>query len=380
LKMGPNLTKTKRWGQTPWYIDFHVETHPLPEQVDFAVVGGGFTGLSAAAWLRCLEPKKSVALFEAEFVGAGASGHTGGMVLAETAAGDLPGLGDVLAGFSGIVKELQINCDLNLPGAWEISRTGGRANSPIRWNDSGELRVAEEVPGGTVDPGKLVSGLARAGQARGAMIFENARVDNIDFGQPPKLNVCGKEVRANRVLIATNAQSLELSGLAGRAQPKFTLAVATAALTGKQRRDLGLDSARPFYTIDLPYLWGRPLGKEQLIFGSGLVHLKDWREFSSLDIGRGDAAELLKQLELRIQGLHPALREVGFTHRWGGPILIAGEWKPVFAKHPRNEDVIVLGAYSGHGVAQSVYLGSWAAEAMLERKDLPDWASAKSAG
>jgi glycine/D-amino acid oxidase-like deaminating enzyme len=35
--------------------------------------------------------------------------------------------------------------------------------------------------------------------------------------------------------------------------------------------------------------------------------------------------------------------------------------------------VIVLGAYSGHGVAQSVYLGAWAAEAMLGRRELPDW-------
>lgn len=378
--MGPNSTKTKRWGQTPWHIDFRVGPRPLPEQVDFAVIGGGFTGLSAAAWLRCLEPNKSVALFEAEFVGAGASGHTGGMVLPETAAGDLPGLGDVLAGFSRALHELQIDCDLNLPGAWEISRSSGRANSPIRWSDSGTLRVAEEVPGGTVDPGKLVSGLARAGQSRGAMIFENARVDNIDFGEPPKLNVCGKQVRANRVLIGTNAQSLELSGLAGRAQPKFTLAVATEGLPEKQRQNLGLDSGKPFYTIDLPYLWGRPLGKEQLIFGSGLVHVKDWREFSALDIERGDAADLLRQLELRIRGLHPTLREVGFTHRWGGPILIAEDWKPIFAKHPRNDRVIMLGAYSGHGVAQSVYLGSWAAEAILAKRDLPDWASARSAG
>src|SRR5271170_4175335 len=88
------------WGKTPWTIDFRSKPTELPESVDYAIVGGGFCGLAAAAWLRHLAPEKIVALFEASTVGAGASGHTGGMALAETAAGDLPGLGDVLAGFS----------------------------------------------------------------------------------------------------------------------------------------------------------------------------------------------------------------------------------------------------------------------------------------
>ncbi len=62
--------------------------------------GPGFTGLAAASWLRLLAPEKSVAVFEAFEIGAGASGRTGGLVLTESAAGDLPGLGDVLSGFS----------------------------------------------------------------------------------------------------------------------------------------------------------------------------------------------------------------------------------------------------------------------------------------
>jgi len=61
------------------------------------------------------------------------------------------------------------------------------------------------------------------------------------------------------------------------------------------------------------------------------------------------------------------------THRWGGPILVAAEWQPIFARHPKSADAIVLGAYSGHGVALSVYLGNWAAEVMLGRRELPKW-------
>src|ERR1700738_5549688 len=84
----------KNWGIPPWTIDFHAPPQDLPDEVDFAIVGGGFTGLSAAAWLAKLAPKSSVALLEAESFGAGASGHTGGMVLSETAGGDLPQLCD----------------------------------------------------------------------------------------------------------------------------------------------------------------------------------------------------------------------------------------------------------------------------------------------
>jgi glycine/D-amino acid oxidase-like deaminating enzyme len=345
----------------------------LPEEVEFAVVGGGFTGLAATAWLRHLEPNRRVALFECSRIGAGSSGHTGGMALSETAAGDLPGLGDVLAGFSSILRELQVHCDLRLPGAFEIGRQEILPNSPIAWNDSGTLGVTREVPGGTIDPGKMLSGLAHAASKRGALIFENAPVENLSMEDSPVLNVHGKLVRARCVLLATNAESLELNGLAGRAQPKFTLAVATEPLSPEQTSSLGLARGKPFYTVDLPYLWGRVFNENRVVFGSGLVHLEDWRELLTLNVAEGQAAELLADLEKRVRDLHPALRNVRLSHRWGGPILIADKWQPVFARHPENWNVIVLGAYSGHGVAQSVYLGAWAAEAMLGRRELPDW-------
>ncbi|MBZ5699584.1 MAG: FAD-binding oxidoreductase [Acidobacteriia bacterium] len=364
------------WGEPPWRIDFHPTPRPIPEEVDFAVVGGGFTGLSAAAWLRRLEPLKSVALFEARSLGAGSSGYTGGITLAETAAGDLPGLGDVLAGFSDTLREFAMDCDLTLPGVWELGRSAGLPDSPISWTDSGELRAARLVPGGTVDPGKLVSGLARAAEKLGAQIFENTGVENAEFHEPLRLDVRGSVLRAQNVLLATNAMSLELSGLARRAQPKFTLAVATEPLAGAQCAALGLESGKPFYTIDFPYLWGRQIPTGGVIFGSGLVDLSDWRELADLDIAAGEAAELIAQLEHRIRGLHPVLHHVKFTHRWGGPILIADQWHPVFAQHPRSSRALVLGGYSGHGVALSVYLGRWAAEVMLGRRALPDWASA----
>src|ERR1700688_3446734 len=113
--------KLDPWGHAPWKISFAPSRDKLPAHVDFAIIGGGFTGLAAAAWLRILAPDKSVAVFEAARIGAGASGRTGGMVLTETAAGNQPGLGDVLAGFRAILEKLKVRCDLELTGAWEIA-------------------------------------------------------------------------------------------------------------------------------------------------------------------------------------------------------------------------------------------------------------------
>lgn len=364
---------TKGWGKAPWEIDFHPLPRLLPERVDFAVVGGGFTGLTAAAWLRKLAPNKTVSVFEAGQVGGGASGNTGGMVLGESSAGDLPGLGDVLGGFRATLDELGVQCDLHLPGAWEIGRKGGWKDSPISWSDSGRLRVVAEVEGGTADAGKLVSGLARAADHLGAFIHEGAAIEDLPSQNPLTLKCGSKEIRAGSALIATNAQSLELSGLAKRATPTLTLAVATEPLTAAQLEVLGLDSGKPFYTVDFPYLWGRMLATQGVIFGSGLVDVDDWRKLKQIDIGSGKAAELIARIELRVRNLDPVLQSVGFTNWWGGPILIAPDWKPVFRHHVRSERVIVLGAYAGQGVALSVYLGRWAAEAMLGMRALPDW-------
>ena len=367
------------WGDSPWTIDFRPATHPipaeLPTEVDVAIVGGGFTGLAAAAWLRRLAPEMSVVLLEAESIGAGASGRTGGMALSEAAPGDLPGLGDVLTGFSEILQALRVDCDLDLSGAWEIGRSGGSADSPIAWSDSGKLRVVGEVAGGTVDPGKIVSGVARSAQDQGALIFENARVDDIAFENPLRLTACRGEIRAERVLIATNALSLDLSALADRTTPKLTLALATEALSEQQIEAIGLGARKPFYTVDFPYLWGRMLRSNSAIFGCGLVEVDDWQGLYRLSVEKGKTKTLLDRLETRVRNLHPALREVAIAHRWGGPILLTEDWRPIFERHPLSERAIVLGGYCGHGVALSTYLGAWAAEALLGRRELPRWNS-----
>ena len=392
------MRKVHPWGAPPWTVDFRPASRLLPDHVDFAIVGGGFTGLSAAAWLRRLAPGRSVLVLESASLGEGASGRTGGMALAETAAGNLSGLGDVLAGYRKILRALRIDSRSTLPGVWELSRSSpAKKHSPICWSDSGELKVVRKVPGGTVDPGKVLAGLARAAENAGAQIAEHTELRALDFSNPVRLhvrrNVHGrmhrKEIRAQQVLLATNAFSLELSGLRAAAEPKLTFALATAPLSAAHLKAIGLSSRRPFYTVDLPYLWGRLLESNGVIFGAGLVppyvgtpsrfplgtrstrnRAHNLRRY---DVRKGESAERLRWLETRVRHLHPALANVRIIHRWGGPILFTEKMLPIFRRHPRSKHVMILAGYNGHGVALSVYLGEWAAQALLARRSLPSW-------
>jgi hypothetical protein len=60
--------------------------------------------------------------------------------------------------------------------------------------------------------------------------------------------------------------------------------------------------------------------------------------------------------------------------------MFRDSWKPVFAWHPRaikKKNAIVIGAFAGHGVALSSYLGRWTAEALIGRRELPKWGKAE---
>jgi glycine/D-amino acid oxidase-like deaminating enzyme len=415
--------KIHPWGIPPWTIEFRPAKRPIPSEVDFAVVGAGFAGLSAAAWLAKLAPGKSVVVLESESIGNGASGRTGGMALSETAVGPLPGLGDVLAGYKKILRALHVDSRLTLPGAWELGRSGSPKNSPISWSDSGNLQVVKKVPGGTVDPGKVVSGLACAAQKAGAQIIEHAEVLSISPASPSRTNASciphaarhadsantsdrqlalrirlkagtrfkQKTLYSRQVLLTTNPASLHLTGLHNLAEPKLTLALATARLTPAQLRATGLAYRHPFYTVDFPYLWGRPLENNGYIFGAGLVPAPtSWdamfsrdfskrkpqhtfRELLRFHIDRGDSAKTLDRLESRVRNLHPALKNIRITHRWGGPILITKGMHPVFRHHTHHKNILMLAGFSGHGVALSVYLGHWAAQSLLGHRPLPHW-------
>jgi glycine/D-amino acid oxidase-like deaminating enzyme len=143
--------------------------------------------------------------------------------------------------------------------------------------------------------------------------------------------------------------------------------------------------------VDFPYLWGRLLESNAVIFGAGLVpapaslalfirnpasarsNKRASPNLFRFDVRKGETAARFRWLESRVRNMHPALKSVRITHRWAGPILFTEKMLPIFRRHPRSKKVIVLAGYSGHGVALSVYLGQWAAQALLGKRPLPRW-------
>jgi gamma-glutamylputrescine oxidase len=218
-----------------------------------------------------------------------------------------------------------------------------------------------------------VGGLGRAAARLGAVVVENATVQRIRWAATPELQLAESRLRVAKVLLATNALSSELSGLQSKTQSKLTLAARTAPLAEKQIAAIGLAARKPFYTVDFPYLWGRLCGDRSIVWGAGLVDPPESGDLGQVDVTSGHAARLFETLGTRIRGLHPDLAKTKFTHVWGGPIAFRANFQPVFSYHPASRNGIVVGVFAGHGVALSVHCGVWAAEALLGRRELPEW-------
>src|SRR4029450_11041878 len=119
------------WGRPPWRVDLSPPAAPLPARCDVVVVGGGFTGLSAAYHLARRGAR--VAVLEAAPAGPGASGRTGGIVLEGTAAGPLDGVDRCLVALAAVVEEADIECDLRLPGCRELEHRARPGGGAFRW-------------------------------------------------------------------------------------------------------------------------------------------------------------------------------------------------------------------------------------------------------
>lgn len=362
------------WGEPVWSFPVPVTPHPLPDgwRVDVAVIGAGFTGMATAHYLLQRSPTLRVAVFEALQVGAGASGRTGGLVLEDTAVGPLPGVEDCIATLHELVSTQNIPCELHVGGCWEIGRHEGHPGSPIHWADHGTLHVVNVIPGGAFDPRKFLAGLAAIIQRAGGYIFEQAPVTGLDVASPGgvRLVVGGKAVDTERVVFATSAFCLPLLGLQDWAGGVHTIAVATEPLADAVFDAIGWATHTPFYTLDLPYLWGRVTADGRAVIGAGLIGRGD---VENARVDSAEAMHLFDGLERRIRGLHPALHHVRITHRWMGPICFTRDSKPIIASIDDGACVLVATGYHGHGVALSVRLGKLLAAVLAGQSGLPAW-------
>ncbi len=351
------------WGRAPWHVDVVIPDAAPPARVDVAVVGAGFAGLAIA--LELARRRVSVCVVEAQRIGAGASGHSGAIALEGTAVGLLPDADHCLESLARIVHDAGVVCDLRLDGCWELEHRGDGA-----WRDGDSaLAIADTVPGGTIDAGAVLGGVARAILAAGGTIHEQCPVEHVDTGTSRGLRTARGTVVADRIVVATNAYLPTLVRLDVDLRPALTLALATAPIDAATREAIGL--RLPFYTVDLPYLWGRALG-DCLVFGSGLV-FPSGNDVRETRADGDDARAIFVRLEQRVRGLHPALADVVVERRWGGPIAFRPTRAPVLTRHPDDDRIVVTGGCSGHGVALSFRIGELVAAHVVDGRALPSW-------
>jgi gamma-glutamylputrescine oxidase len=361
----------REWGVPPWRRT-PLSAAPCANAAPaVAIVGAGLTGLSTAYHLA--RRKIRAVVFEASEAGDGASARTGGIVLEGTAVGPLDDVSDCVGGLQRIVEQEQIDCELRLPGCWEIEHQPGDAGRALPWSDNGRVvSIARTVRGGVVQPAALVAGLAGAAIRAGAIIRERTPVARVSLEPQLAIEVSGETIRPGHVVIAANAWINALVPDAPALSSSLTYACASGPLDADAIAELGLAEGIPFYTADLPYLWGRTTADSRAIFGSGLVFGAP-AELEEMNAGAGESRAVLDRLEQRVRGLHPRLRTAAIAARWGGPIAFTEDGVPILGPHPRCDRVLVAGGYAGHGVALSVRAGELLALAIALGRALPRW-------
>ena len=354
---------------------------------DVCVIGGGFTGLSAA--LNLAEMGMSVVLLEAERIGFGASGRNGGLV----------GSGqrkDVLEmegafgldrsrqfwNFSELAKDEirqrvekhDIPCDLQkgqLVGVHKKAYEGWpqeladalteRYEYPFcRALDAEEVKeyvATEKFVEGFYDPEALtmhplnyVLGLARAADEAGVRIFENSRVTGYTREDPAIVKTASGTVKASFVVLGCNGYLGDLEPRsAGKIMPINNFMIATEPLGEERAREL-ISGRFGIHDTRFVVNYFRMSEDHRLLFGGG----ENYRPGFPKDI-----AAFVRPYMLR---LFPQLKDVKVDYAWGGTLSVTVNRLPHFGRLEPN--VYFAQGYSGHGVSVANFAGKVIAEAI----------------
>lgn len=345
-------------GTPPWDAPLSLPDHALPARSDIAIVGAGITGLSAALGLA--DRKAAVIVIDRRF-GDGATVRSGGIVVGDTLTGPAPGFDRCEYALADWIKRGEIDCDFRWTGCLELARDPKLSERPIDWRNRGRVRVAAEVAGGLLDPAKLLQGLCVSAERAGVRIIDGVTVRRIERSRRgTSLITTRGRLTAQKVLMAVDAASWR-----DTADPwlerSITVVLQTTALDEERVAAVGLPG-QPFYTRNLPLLWGRPMRDGSFLFGRELLPFP-WgpsrEELRDLVAAAGD------HLIAQVRRLHAQLRDITVRRTWAGPIARTDAGVPALVQDRDIPDVWWAGGFGGHGLAQAFRLGSMAAECLL---------------
>ena len=362
----------------------------LPAQADVAIVGGGFSGLSAA--LAFARRGASVVVLEAgDRVAAEASGRNGGHVnnglavdYAEVAAkvgverarGWYRAYDDAVDTVERIVRDEAIDCDFlrhgklklaTRPGQLDALRrsaerlVGDGVDTDVEVLNAGRVRAevqSERFHGGLLykrsaqmHMGRFAGGLAAAAERRGAHIHTGTRVDSLErigSGQAHRLVTSRGTLTAKQVLLATGATRhggyRSFGWLRRRIVPIGSFIVVTEPL-GAERAGALLAARRTYTTVANIHHYFRLTVDHRLVFGG--------RARFAVSSPQSDAAsgEILRA---GLTETFPQLAGVQLDYCWGGLVDITRDRLP----HAGERDGLYYTmGYSGHGTQMSVHMG-----------------------
>lgn len=357
------------------------------ERADVCVIGGGFTGLSAA--LNLAEKGLDVVLLEAERVGWGASGRNGGLIgsgqrkdaldlerefgyersrefwsFAEEAKADI----------RERVATHSIDCDLQygqIEGVHKQSYVGFPAEYAAalaerydyphaRALSREEVRAMvatdtfleglHDTQAMTIHPFNYALGLARAAREAGVRIYESSRVTGYTRTDPSTVSTAQGHVVADFIVLGCNGYLGKLEPrVAGKIMPINNFLVATEPLGEEGARALIADRNGVHDTRFVVNFF-RTSSDHRLLFGGG----ENYRAAFPMDIAAFVRPHLLE--------LFPQLDGTGIDYAWGGTLSVTVKRMPHLGRLKPN--LFFAHGYSGHGISIANFSGKVVAEAI----------------
>jgi len=362
----------------------------IPESVDVAVIGGGFTGISAARTLAKRGVK--VAVLEANTIGWGASSRNGGMTLT----GLKVSMQTVIKKYGRDLARRLFRCSLDSVDTVEqiveeenidcgFARTGHllTANKPqhydgfkgdvdfmakefghaVRLVPKDQLQaeigssayhgaLVDEVSGG-LNPAQYVTGLAAAAEKAGALLCAQARVTSLERrGTRFFIQTERGSLAADSIFVGTSGYTSGVTkNLQKRIIPIGSFIIATERLSDGLARELSPKNRMIFDSMH--YLNYFRLWDNRMIFGGRAAFFPE---------NKNTIARSAEILQREMVDVYPQLKNTKVEYVWGGTLDFAFD----MMTHVGECDGVYYSlGYAGHGVAMATYLGKTVAEAIM---------------